>query len=279
MSPLPPGIELVAVRTPTLPPATHTNCWIVGQGDLVVVDPASPWEDEQGRLFTAVLDRVERGERVASLLLTHHHADHVSGAIDLQRRLNLAGHRVPIAAHPVTAALLEGHIQVEMPVAHGDAVTAGGRRLRAIFTPGHAPGHLALHDRDSGAMIAGDMVAGVGTIAIDPDEGDLQDYLDSLQRLIDLQPSTLLPAHGPALPHAHAVLSFYIAHRHSRTEQVRTALDHAGRATALALAPTVYPELATALYPLAARQITTHLNWLQANGRVRAHADGRWTLE
>ena len=119
------GIDGVPVRTPTLPPATHTNCWVVGKGLLTVVDPASPWEDEQTRLFESLRSRMDAGERVERLFLTHHHADHVSGAVDLKERLAGLGFDVPIAAHPETATLLLGEVAVDDLVHDGDVLPCG----------------------------------------------------------------------------------------------------------------------------------------------------------
>ena len=86
-----PDIAVVAVRTPTLPPATHTNSWVLGRGSLTVVDPASPYEDERLRLHRALAERCRAGERVDRLFLTHHHHDHVAGAMDLRDRLRADG--------------------------------------------------------------------------------------------------------------------------------------------------------------------------------------------
>ncbi|MEQ1501633.1 MAG: MBL fold metallo-hydrolase [Myxococcota bacterium] len=268
------ALALFAVRTPTLPPATHTNTWIVGDPTgFTVVDPASPYEDEQQRLFGALADRIRDGARIRRLLLTHHHADHVSGAVDLQRRLRSIGHDVPIAAHPVTAELVRRTIPVDEPVADGARL----EQVVALLTPGHAPGHLVLHAEDHGWTIAGDMVAGIGTIVIDPDEGDLQDYLDSLELLRRLGTGRLMPAHGPVIEEPEAVLSHYIAHRNHRTDQIRAALIRSGPAsTPLALAPLVYPELPATHHPLAAIQIRTHLNWLRRRGLAHETA-GAWS--
>ena len=273
-----PGIEVVAVRTPTLPPATHTNAWVLGRKNITVVDPASPWEDEQARLFDALWARTTRGETLQRIFLTHHHHDHVAGALDLQHRFAEVGHQVPIAAHPATAALVEPAIPVQITVEDGEVLQCGGRSMVALHTPGHAPGHLALHDTESGAVIAGDLVAGVGTIAIDPREGDLQDYLDSLARVKELAPRALMPAHGPVLEHADAVLSFYIAHRHGRSEQIRTALGELGHASPLELTPVIYPELPSAHHALGAAQILTHLQWLDRNGLVEETPQG-WRIK
>lgn len=272
MDPVANALAVVAVRTPTLPPATHTNTWIYGTEQWTVVDPASPYEDEQARLFAELMAGIAEGRTIRRLFLTHHHLDHVSGAVDLQRRLREAGHDVPIAAHPVTADLVRARIPVDEPVVHGDDLDG----VRAHFTPGHAPGHLVLHHETEGWVIAGDMVAGVGTIVLDPDEGDLQDYLDSLELVRRLGARQLMPAHGPVLANPEAILTFYVAHRNQRSEQVRDAVDRAGRATPLELAPRVYPELPSAMYPLAAAQILTHLKWLGRHGLVRASEGGSW---
>jgi endoribonuclease LACTB2 len=268
-----PDVSVVPVRTPTLPPATHTNTWIVGRGAMTVVDPASPYEDEQGRLFAEVSAAIDGGRAIRRLFLTHHHHDHVSGAVDLQRRLAARGVPVPIAAHPVTRELVAPAIRVDELVQDGDEVAPS---VFAVFTPGHAPGHLALHHRVHGWVVAGDLVAGVGTIVIDPTEGDLQDYLDSLERIRALQPRQLLPAHGPVLEHGETVLSFYVAHRNQRSQQVQDALNRLGKATPLELAPWVYPELPRELHPLAAAQILTHLQWLRRYGLAQADAEGTW---
>lgn len=269
-----PQIDVVPVRTPTLPPATHTNTWILGDAHLSIVDPASPWEDEQARLFADLSARVEAGATIERIVLTHHHHDHVSGAVDLQRRFAQRGCVLPIATHAATAALLS--FEIQETIVDRQVLRCDGLQLVAHHTPGHAPGHLVFHDPDSGAVVAGDLVAGIGTIAIDPREGDLQDYLDSLEHVRGLSPTALLPAHGPILEHPDTVLSFYVAHRNSRSQQILEALDPLGLATPMQLAPLVYPQLPEAHHPLAAAQILTHLHWLRNASLATEPEPGRW---
>jgi ribonuclease/clavin/mitogillin len=268
-----PGVQIVATRTPTLPPATHTNTWVVGDGALTVIDPASPWPEEQRRLAEALEDRLLLGERVERIALTHHHHDHVSGAIALRRAL---GGDVPIVAHRATAELLHGIVPVDALLDDGESLEAGGRRLRALHTPGHAPGHLVFHDLDDGWMIAGDMVAGIGTILLHPDEGDLGDYLASLERMRARAPTVLLPSHGPNLPDPASLLSMYVAHRHMRSDQARAALRTHGALTPDELAPHVYGALDPRFTRFAVLQLRTHLRWMHAHGLAAPADADRW---
>jgi endoribonuclease LACTB2 len=261
------GIRAVALRTPTLPPATHTACYMVGPtegaGPLYIVDPASPYPDQQAAL-DAVLDAEARqGRPVAGVLLTHHHVDHVGAAT------HVAARGVPIFAHAETAARLGFDVTT---VRDGDTIGP----VRAVLTPGHAPGHLCFHDPATGALIAGDMVAGVGTILIDPSEGDMRDYLASLARMEALAPTALLPAHGPVIPDAIGKLRAYVAHRLMREGKVADALAAAGRAGARALVPVAYADTPKPLWGLAERSLIAHLVKLAAEGRARHHDDDTW---
>jgi glyoxylase-like metal-dependent hydrolase (beta-lactamase superfamily II) len=255
-----PGIRAVALRTPTLPPATHTACYLVGpsegEGETFVVDPASPYPDQQ-----AVLDRFLERERVAAVLLTHHHGDHVGGAA------HLAARGVPIWAHAETARRID--VSVARVLEDGDACGP----VRAIFTPGHAPGHLCFHDPATGALIAGDMVAGLGTILIDPSEGDMRVYLRSLAIMAALAPSVLLPAHGPVVTDALAKLREYAAHRLMREGRVFDALVAKRPATARELVPLAYADTPKPLWGLAERSLISHLVKLEADGRARRNGE------
>ena len=255
--PVAPGVSRLALRTPTLPPATTTNCWILGEDRVLLVDPAPIDAGEQARLL-----EVARDLRVDALFLTHHHGDHVGAAGFLAEALG-----VEIWAHEETAARLD--LPIAQLLDEGDVWQ--GWTVR--HTPGHAPGHLCLL-RDDGVAAVGDMVAAEGTILIDPIEGDLRAYLHHLDRLRSLGVQTLLPAHGPAIADGPALIAQYIAHRNLRSQQILAALGRLERADAEALAPQVYPELNPAYWPLAALQIQAHLLALAAEGRAQAEADG-----
>ncbi|MEO8549457.1 MAG: MBL fold metallo-hydrolase, partial [Kofleriaceae bacterium] len=243
---------MLALRTPTLPPAAHTNVYLVGpeEGPWAVVDPGSPYPDQQ-----AVLEQALAPVGLEVVLLTHHHGDHVGGAAALAARFG-----APIAAHAETAARVA--MPIDRVLADGDVIAG----LECVFTPGHAAGHLCFA-RD-GHTIAGDMVAGLGTILIDPSEGDMALYLRSLERLLARPPSVLLPAHGPSLPDGHAKVREYIAHRLMREAKVAAALG-ATPADAGALVAIAYADTPRLLWPLAERSLVAHLHKLVSDGRAR----------
>jgi glyoxylase-like metal-dependent hydrolase (beta-lactamase superfamily II) len=254
---------VVPLRTPTLPPATHTNCVLIGHDDgLIVVDPASPYEEEQARLLETVQ---ERGA-VRAIWLTHHHLDHVGGVEALRASLD-----VPVRAHPATAKRLEGVIAIDEPLFEGDYEDLGhGLVLDALHTPGHARGHLAFRDRERRTVVAGDLVAGQGTIVIDPPEGDMADYLTTLARLVVDGLGAVIPAHGPHADDGEAKILELIAHREAREKQILETLaaQPGRRARSLDLAATIYPQVPTMFHPLAARQILAHLLKLEREGAV-----------
>ena len=259
--PVAPGIRVLALRTPTLPPATHTNLYLVGpeRGPVAVVDPGSPYEDQQ-----VILDAYLRELPIEGVLLTHHHGDHVGGAAALAARWG-----VPIAAHAATARRLEGLVPVTRLLEDGEVVHGA----TAVHTPGHADGHLCFEV--GGATIAGDMVAGLGTILIEPSEGDMAQYLASLERLLARPAAALLPAHGPVIPDGPQKLREYLAHRRMREGRVLAALSGAPRPLR-ELVAIAYSDTPPVLWPVAERSLLAHLVKLAREGKA-VERDGGWS--
>ena len=252
-----PGVRCVPVRSPTLPPATHTNVWILGEHHVTVIDPASPYDDEQARL-----DEILEMVMVERILLTHHHNDHIGGALALKKT---TGAR--IAAHPLTRDRLD--IEIDELLDENDVVDTDAGFWRVLHTPGHATGHLCLFNGGLSTLVAGDMVAGVGTILLDPPEGNLHDYIESLTRLAELNPSRLLPAHGPCIENGVEVLKNYIEHRHMRTAQIQEVLATSPGQRVEAITERIYRDLVPEPFlAVAARQVLCHLNWLEAEHKV-----------
>lgn len=264
-----PGVLTFPQAAATLPPATHTNCFLLGGGEAVLVDPGSPFEEENRRLVRALAAaRDQLGREVVEIWLTHHHPDHVGGVEALRRALG-----VPVAAHRATSARLAAvGIGIDRELADGERRRlAGAPELELVLrhTPGHARGHLAIEILPGRDLVGGDLVAAFGTIVIDPPEGDMDEYLASLASLRGRGYRTLFPAHGAPILDVDAKLDEYLAHRLERESQV---LEHwrAGLRTPEELVPAVYPEVVDAVRPLAARQIVAHLERLRRRGEIES---------
>jgi len=269
-----PTIEMLPVRTPTLPPATHTNSFLVGTGEAVLIEPATPYREEQDRMADWVRSARLKGVEPIAILATHHHPDHVGGAMALRERLEL-----PLWAHAMTAQRLDGIVEVDRLIQDGERIELDGptpTSLTALHTPGHAPGHLCFTDEVSQIMIAGDMVASVGTIIVEPTDGDMLLYLESLEKMSALEPAGLLPAHGDLITQPQAILRFYIEHRLMRERKVLDALRARGKPSRPRhLVASAYADTAKALWPLALQSIEAHLIKLEREGRIAKEGD-RW---
>lgn len=262
------GFHLLPMRTPTLPPARHTNCWVVGTGELALVDPGSPWPEEQELFARRIRDLLEEGRRAKCILLTHHHPDHVGAALEMGERFG-----IPVLGSAATAARLPG---VEGALDDGSVVDLDGprpMRLRALLTEGHADGHLVFLEEASRACVAGDLVAGGSTVVLDPPEGKLDRYLASLQRLLDEGVGCLYPAHGFPIPDGPTLLRTYLDHRRERMEQILRAVE-GGASTLADIVERVYSDTPAFLHPVAERSALASLIELQQQGRVRRTESG-----
>ena len=251
------GVEVVPVKTATLPPADHTNCYLVGdpEGEFIVVDPA--FRNREG--MEDVADAIERhrGELIA-VFYTHGHSDHMPDAGLFKEAFD-----VPVwSASPSADRVLKD----------GEILKLGNQEWTVLHTPGHHPEHLCLLS-DSG-LVAGDMVAGIGTILIPPHQGDMVTYIEQLERLLDLDPHLLFPSHGPVIPLPYRTLEYYIQHRSSRHDKVLAAVE-AGNSSIEEIAKVAYEDTPDAHPVLAIDQTLSHLLSHEKGGNVRS-TDGNW---
>ncbi|HTU93339.1 MAG TPA: MBL fold metallo-hydrolase [Gemmataceae bacterium] len=260
-----PGVQMIPLFTEGLPPSTHTNAYLAGSDPAYLIDPGASDADEQARLFDLLAGRKLRG-----VVLTHHHSDHVGAAAVCAERYG-----VPILAHPLTAQALHGRIEVQQFINDGDCLDLGtvpdgkgGWHLQAIHTPGHASGHLSFWEPRYRLLFAGDMISMLSSVLIPPPpEGDLAEYLHSLQRLQSYPARLLLPAHGSPNACPALILEQALAHRREREEQLLQALE-AGPRTVPELVMELYRGLPADLMRFAEMQIQAGLHKLQRDGRA-----------
>ncbi|TFB77321.1 MBL fold metallo-hydrolase [Cryobacterium glaciale] len=226
-----------------------TNSYLIGAADapaLVVVDP--------GPLHEGHLAALAAAGRVELVLITHRHADHTAGSVRFAE-LTGAPVRAFDAAHCVNGD----------PLVDGELIAAAGTSIRVIAAPGHTDDSVCLHlpgDGEAGSVLTGDTILGRGTTIID---GDLADYLASLEALRALGPATVLPAHGPVLPDLAASCTAYLAHRHERLDQVRAALARLGSAATVAqVTDLVYAQTDAAVRFAAEASVRAQLAYLRA---------------
>jgi glyoxylase-like metal-dependent hydrolase (beta-lactamase superfamily II) len=247
--------SILVLLAPNPSPLTGrgTNTYVVGEDEVVVIDPGPADADHLHRLLGAV---AERG-KPAAVVITHHHFDHSEAASEVAERLG-----APLAGfpHPDSPVL-------HRELADGDEISFGGGVLRALHTPGHASDHLCFWLPEAATVFAGDLVAGEGYIVIDPPDGDMAQYMDSLRRLRDIGAATIRPGHGPLIDAPDAYVEAYLAHRLEREATVLRSLGSEPR-TVGQLLPVAYDDTPKAMFSVAARSLTAHLEKLAREGKV-----------
>ena len=254
-----PSVQVVLADNPSPMTGRGTNTYVVGAGEVLVIDPGPSDPGHLARIESVV----RHAGRPTSVLLTHHHLDHSESAADLARRLD-----VPLAAipHPELPGL-------DRPLSDGEDIPFGGGELKVVATPGHTSGHAAFWWESERLLLAGDLVAGEGFIVIDPPDGNMVDYLASLARARDLDAAVIRPGHGPAIEAPRAYLDSYIRHRLEREAKVLSSLGSDPRITAQLL-PVAYDDTPLAMYPVAVRSLLAHLEKLVADGKVEEVLSG-----
>lgn len=261
------GVRQILVRSNTIPPAQHTNCFLLGdsQSHRVLVDP-SPADDAEMEKLCGLVDRFG----IHEVFLTHHHPDHRERANLIARRF-----QVPMGMSSDTRTRIADKAGSDYfagtavnEYREGDVLCRWlGRPVRLYEVPGHDEGQLALMPDDKAWCLVGDLIQGLGTVVIAKPEGHMGRYFESLRKIIALEPQAIYPSHGIALGSVYR-LRETLTHRELREKQV-LALHHAGRSVAEML-PLIYADVDPRLLPLARLNIESHLDKLREEGVIAA---------
>lgn len=256
-----PGIWRLPLPSATLPPYDHTNSYLVRSGgEGVLIDVGSDAPEVLGGLYD-LLDAL--GVTLTALLLTHTHPDHCAGAAAVGQR-----HGVPVHVHPLEQPRLDFPTQ---PLQDGDNVVVGTLELRALHTPGHSPGHLSFFLSHARAALCGDLLAAQGSTWVGHPEGDVSDYLSSLDVLEDLGATVLGPGHGDPVTQPVVRITEVREHRLHREGEILRVLERPH--TLSSLLARVYPDVSGTLRRAAEGTLHAHLSKLLREGRVVAGAE------
>ena len=267
------GVECIPVPTHTLPPASTTNTYILGVGhEHIIVDAAARTKEGLDNISRAI-DRInENGGYVSSLLYTHRHLDHIGDINELQK---LGPFKIMCSAE--TAEFLP--CDVDRILVDGDVIELSSevhsQSWKVLVTPGHCPGHICLHSE--AGLVAGDMVAGIGTILIPPNEGNMENYITQLERLKELRPHLMFPSHGVVLPLPEKTLGDYIFHRRRRHDLVLESVSM-GTNDLDSIANFAYSDTPNAHPVLSKQQTLSHLLSHVRGGKVIKRQEGWYPL-
>lgn len=299
---LSPLVRRVVAENPNPFTFTGTGVYIIGRGNVAVIDPGPDLDTH--------LDAVEAAlgpdERISHLLITHTHTDHTAGVASLQSRTDAPTHGFgPHGPIPEADAVdrisfdeyfteqeaerferawaeIPDELKREGPdpdflpdvaVDDGSVITGSGWTIDVVHTPGHTSNHVCYALREESLLFTGDHVMGWATSVISPPDGDLFDYMASLDKLLARDDVRYWPTHGPAIDNPAAYVRSFIGHRRGRERQIVGQLADGPR-TIKDLVPGMYHDVDKRLWRAAANSVFSHLLALQRAGRVAASPTG-----
>lgn len=277
---LSPRVAVALGQNPSQFTGPGTNTYLVGTGPKRFLLDTGSGHDEYMPVLEEAIAQAGCKE-IEGIVLTHAHPDHIGGVNQVRAHFgSMPVYKLPwptaegIASPagdrgesslPNPDSLADGPLEL---LEDGDCIETEGARLRAIFTPGHAPDHLCFLLEEEGNLFSGDNVLGIGTTVIPAESGDLGAYMDSLTRLLGENPREIYPAHGPRISDGGSKIKEYLSHRRAREEQVLAAMA-AGDRDAMTMVKRIYVGYPETLHSAAAQSVTSHLKKLQRDGRVR----------
>ena len=272
-----PRIGRVLAPNPSPFTYTGTQTYLVGSNDVAVIDPGPADPDHLAALLAAIADRPVR-----AILCTHTHRDHSPAAAPLaaQTGAPIIG-CAPLVLDddgPRADAAFDPSYFPDRILADGEQVTGEGWTLEAVATPGHTSNHLCFALLEEHALFTGDHVMGWSTSVISPPDGDMADYMRSMQRLLDREDAIYYPAHGDPVPNPRRLVRGMMGHRKQREGQILRFLQRHGASEIPAMVAEMYKGIDPRLHPAAGRSVLAHLIDLNGRGVAEVAGDGRWQL-
>ena len=245
-----------------------TGTYIVGKGQVAVIDPGPDMDDH----LAAILKAVE-GETVTHILITHHHSDHSPLAGPLKAATGAPIYGCAVASpnaqdSVITEAGADFGFSPDISVCGGGQVFTGpGWTLEALATPGHTSNHICYALKEENALFSGDHIMGWSTTVVSPPDGDMTAYMRSLDLVQSKNYDILWPTHGPPVIRVEPFIRAYIDHRRAREAQVLKAVSE-GHGRIHEMVPVLYADLDPRLHPAAARSVLGHMIDLTRRGIV-----------
>jgi glyoxylase-like metal-dependent hydrolase (beta-lactamase superfamily II) len=270
-----PNVRRVVARNPSAFTFKGTGTYIIGHGNVAIVDPGPAIQEHVDAVLNAI-----RGETVTHILVTHTHVDHSPATPALK-----AATGAPVYAfgpHPkppegvVTEQGGDHDFAPDITLSDGEVVEGKGWTVEAIHTPGHISNHLCFALREDNVLLSGDHVMGWSTAVISPPDGNMRSYFESLRKLLPREESLYIPTHGAEIRDPRPFVQAYIDHRLDRERQIMACLRD-GLDTVPAMVQRMYRDVPAILHPAAGRSVLAHLIQFVAEGRVQC--DGPPTVE
>lgn len=271
-----PGIVRLLAPNPSPYTFTGTQVHLVGEAELAIIDPGPDTPEHLDALLAAIA-----GRPVAAILITHTHRDHSPASRPLSQRTGapIIG-CAPLSLDeqgPRADAGFDHRYSPDRVLADGEAISVGGRSLRAVHTPGHTSNHLCFADESSAALFSGDHVMGWSTSVVIPPDGDMGDYMRSLEKLLGRGDRIYYPAHGEPVGEPQRLVRGMLTHRVQRERQILRLIGEGAR-TIEAVVAAAYPGLDPRLLPAAGASVLAHLLDLQRRGLVQ-NEEEQWSLQ
>jgi glyoxylase-like metal-dependent hydrolase (beta-lactamase superfamily II) len=280
-----PGVRRLLANNPGPFTFKGTVSYIVGRGQVAVIDPG-PLDETH---IAALLDAV-RGETVTHIFVTHTHRDHspavprikaATGALVLAEGAHRPARPLHVGEAPRMDASNDIDFRPDRALADGEVVTGSGWTIEAVATPGHTANHMAFAFKEAGLLFSGDHVMAWSTPVVAPPDGAMSDYMASLQKLARRPEPIYLPGHGGLVREASRFVRHYIRHRQSREAAILRRLARS-EADIPTLVRGIYIGLDPRLVKAAGLSVLAHLEDLTARGLVATEGEpsieGRYRL-